>query len=81
MYGTLDERESWNRQDIKVLGVFCESCLADTDPWVLGADHHATHAEELKIVPTWLTTSIGIFLFVVGIGYKMGAINGTGYNT
>ena len=40
----LDKREAWNRQDIEVLVVFCESYLADTDPWVLGADHHGTHA-------------------------------------
>ena len=37
--------------------------------------------EELKIVPTWLTTSVGIFLVIAGIGSKMGAIYGTGYNT
>ena len=37
--------------------------------------------QELVHVPTWLTTSLGILLVVVGILSKMGAIYGTGYNT
>ena len=55
--------------------------------------------EELKPIPTWLTTSIGLTLIILGtaqnnaltknlnpyfrsgIGSKMGAIYGTGYNT
>ena len=36
---------------------------------------------ELSIVPTWVTTSVGVVLVVLGIGSKMGAIYGTGYNT
>ena len=36
---------------------------------------------ELEMIPVWLTTSLGIVLVVVGIGSKMGAIYGTGYNT
>jgi len=36
---------------------------------------------ELSIIPTWVTTSIGVVLVVLGIGSKMGAIYGTGYNT
>ena len=36
---------------------------------------------ELEMIPVWLTTSVGIVLVVVGIGSKMGAIYGTGYNT
>jgi len=37
--------------------------------------------KELSVVPVWMTTALGIVLVVVGIGSKMGAIYGTGYNT
>lgn len=36
---------------------------------------------ELVMIPTWVTTSMGVVLVLVGIGSKMGAIYGTGYNT
>jgi len=36
---------------------------------------------ELSMVPTWVTTSVGVVGVVLGIGSKMGAIYGTGYNT
>merc|ERR1712110_411588 len=41
----------------------------------------AMFEDELKPIPTWLTTSIGLTLIILGIGSKMGAIYGTGYNT
>jgi len=37
--------------------------------------------DELSTVPTWFTTFLGLMLMVMGIGSKMGAIYGTGYNT
>jgi len=36
---------------------------------------------QLESIPHWLTTSLGIALVIFGIGSKMGAIYGTGYNT
>jgi len=37
--------------------------------------------EELKVIPIWLTTIIGLILVIAGIFSKMAAIYGTGYNT
>jgi len=37
--------------------------------------------KELSVIPTWLTTSVGVVFIVSGIAAKMGAIWGTGYNT
>eukprot|EP00092_Neocalanus_flemingeri_P095620 GFUD01121657.1.p1 GENE.GFUD01121657.1~~GFUD01121657.1.p1 ORF type:complete len:337 (+),score=53.32 GFUD01121657.1:142-1152(+) len=48
--------------------------------WVLTITP-ALFEKELEVIPGWLTTTSGILLVVLGIGSKMGAIYGTGYNT
>merc|ERR1711971_1343998 len=40
-----------------------------------------TSVTALAPIPTWVTTGVGLVLVVFGIGSKMGAIYGTGYNT
>ena len=37
--------------------------------------------EEFKIIPTWVTTVLGLILVIFGLGSKCAAIYGTGYNT